>query len=442
MSKGLTVLVLTESTKIYDQLTGELHAGNINAGVKDGAILRGHIYIAMAQTLSRRPKMVHQFLSFGSNLLIITDEAHIGTPTKLLRQFPDAYHIGFTATPDYKFAKHLPELYNECIVGAQPDELVNGGYLSPYRHFARVVADLDDLKIKNGEFTEESQELIFENKKVYEGLEKDLAHINYKKAIIFTASIKHCEDVYKQLTEAGFNCIRVHSKLPESKQSFDMAQYMFGSVNICISVGILTKGWDHPPLDLVVLYRATTSLPLYLQMIGRGSRISPGKSSFTVIDYGGNYSRFGFWDAEINWKKKWKEKPNKKKDGVAPVKKCPKCDYINHASALVCKNCGHKFEKSDQGSDENTKLIELTESYRQITGKKISQLTPQELALYARFKNKKAFAARVAKAKAQQQSFDYLTSFAHAMGYKPGWVNFQAEQINGEKIEFHDIVLR
>lgn len=438
---GKTVLVLTESSKIYEQLTNELHAGNINSSKKDGTILPGHTYIAMAQTLARRPKMIETFKLLGPSLLIITDEAHIGTPTKLLLQLDQAYHIGFTATPDWRFAKHLPVLYNACVVGPQPDELVNNGFLSPYKHYARVLANLDDLKIKNGEFTEESQEIIFESKKVYDGLLKDLHTVPYKKAVVFTASIKHCNDVHGQLLSEGFNAIAIHSK--SNTQSYDMARYrdLSSQVNICVSVGILTKGWDFPEVDLVILNRATTSLPLYLQMIGRGSRIAPGKTSFTVLDYGGNYSRHGLWDTEIDWSKKWKERKNKK-EGVAPVKNCPVCDYINPSSVAICKNCGHVFEVNKEDvSEDQTKLIELTATYRTLIGLRISQLQPDQLALYAKFKNKKAFAIRVAKSNDQKQP-GWLERFASYMGYKNGWLYYQQKQMTSDPIHFTDMVLR
>lgn len=441
-SKGKTVLVLTESSKIYEQLTAELKAGNINAAVKDTFIVPGNIYIAMAQTLVRRPKMVSHFASFGKELLVITDEAHIGTPTKLLLQFDQAYHIGFTATPDWRSAKHLPVLYNACVVGPQPEELVSSGHLVSYQHFARVLVDFDTLKIGNGEFTEESQEAAFETRKVYDGLISDLRRIPYKKAIIFCASIKHCDDVYKQLAHVGIPAIPVHSKIDKSTQAYNMATFKDGPINIVVSVGILTKGWDFPPLDLVILNRATTSLPLYMQMIGRGSRPSPGKPIFTVIDYGNNYSRHGLWDAEVDWAKKWKEQKKRKNDGVAPVKLCPKCEYINPVSVMVCKNCGHVFEKQDDGpSEEETKLIEITKAYRELIGKSVSQLTAQELALYAKFKNKRPYAIRVAKAITQQRDPSYLAAFSAAMGYKSGWLWFQS-QLPPETIHFHDIILK
>jgi superfamily II DNA or RNA helicase len=452
--KGLTVLILTESSKIYEQLTAELKAGNINADVRDTFIQPNHIYIAMAQTLVRRPKMVAAFKQACPKLLIITDEAHIGTPTKLLQQFPEALHIGFTATPDWKSAKHLPLLYNACVVGPQPDELINSGHLVSYQHFARVLIDMNVLKIGNGEFTEASQEAAFESRKVYDGLIDDLRRIPYRKAIIFCASIKHCNEVYNQLSQVGIPSIPVHSKIEKGVQSYNMQLFKTGSINVCVSVGILTKGWDFPPLDLVILNRATTSLPLYMQMIGRGSRPCDGKQVFTVIDYGENFKRHGLWDAEVDWGKKWKE-VKKKKDGIAPVKMCPKCEYINTAAASVCKNCGYKFEApAPEPNAEETKLIEITKAYRNLIGKRVSQLTPIELALYAKFKNKKAFAIRIASSLSQSQSNSrYLEEFAKAMGYKSGWKWLKWEELRKshpweknreepKQVEFTDIILK
>ena len=444
LSKGFTVLILTEASKIYDQLTDELHAGNINSNKKDGLILPRHIYIAMAQTLVRRPKMVEAFQQQGQQLLIINDECHIGTATALIQQLlqNNPLLIGFTATPDFKFAKHLPLLYKAIAVGPQPHELVNDGFLSPYKHYARVLADFSGLKLKGGEYTEESQEAVFESKKVYDGLVEDLQIQSFVKAVVFTASIKHCTHVCELLNEAGFPAVQVHSKNAQS--GFDMARYKDtdSGINICVSVGVLTKGWDFPPVDLIILNRATTSLPLYLQMIGRGSRTAANKRCFTVLDYGGNYERHGLWDAEIDWQKKWNQKSKRKSEGVAPVKLCPKCEYINPISVSICKNCGHVFiAEVKQVSDAETKLVELTAIYSELRGKLLSQLSPHELAVYAKFKNKKAYAIRIAK-RNEQTNPGWLAMFARCMNYSNGWVYHQLKELPVELIEFHDQFIR
>jgi superfamily II DNA or RNA helicase len=440
MAKGRTVLVITESLKIFAQISAELPAKLIDSNTDDFYIARSGIYIAMAQTLARRKKMIENFAFFKDQLFIIVDEAHIGTPTKLLQQFPDSYMIGFTATPDFRFAKHLPLLYNAIVIGPQPDELVNSGHLASYRHFARVSANLDLLSIRNGEFTEESQERAFESKVVYDGLMYDLRNVAYKKAMIYTASIKHCEALYETLQSAGFSTIRVHSQLADAVSSYSLQRFTAGPINICISVGILTKGFDFPSIDLVVLQRATTSLPLYLQMIGRGSRSLPGKEQFTVLDYGANYSRHGLWDMERDWNKMWNS-ARKKKESPAPVKLCPSCEFLMAVSRMVCPNCGHAFEKPEAEAAQESKLVEVTEAYRQMVGKRISDLDPKELATYARLKNKKGYASRVARAKEQKQP-GYLNEFCQHMGYKQGWLHHQHKTISDEPIEYFDIILR
>lgn len=443
------VLILTESTKIFKQIRQEQHGRLISAGTHQLIIEKSGVYVAMVQTLSRRPGMISQFRDLGKQLVIINDEAHIGTSTKLLMAilkpalespWSETTLIGFTATPDARSGKHLPDLYEETIIGPQPAELVAAGWLSPYRHIARVGADTDVLKLQNGEFTEASQELAFETPRVYDGLTEDLRTIPYKKCVIYTASIKHCEDVLQQLTAAGFVAVSVHSL----SEGDPLSAFMFGNIDICVTVAMLTKGWDYPPSDLIVFLRATNSLPLFLQVCGRGSRLSPetGKTHFTVLDYGENYKRHGLWDMERDWVKMSKT-VKRKKDGVTPIKHCPQCDAIVKQQTKVCPVCGYEFpvEEKEPEATPESKLVEITAQYAKLTGRLISTLNPEELALYARIKSKQPYAGRIACAH-EQESPGWLKAYGAAMGYKPYWAIIRAEQLPTDKIEYHDITLR
>ena len=442
LQKNRTVLVLSESRKIFAQIAAELPAINIEAGSNLGYIAPGSLYLAMAQTLGRRTQLIEQFAALGDKLLIINDEAHVATPSKILHSLPAAYLIGFTATPSCKHGKHLPKLYQDIVVGPQPHDLVIDGFLAPYKHFARQPADLSKLKLKNGEFTEESQRAVFESNKVYDGVIEDLTRTRFYKCLIFTSCIQHCDDLTERLQGEGFNCLPVHSGLPTAVESYNLSQFTSGDVPICVSVGILTKGFDFPPIDLIVLNRATTSLPLYLQMIGRGSRIAPGKPHFTVLDYGENHSRHNLWDYEHDWADLWNKQPRKKRDGVAPTKMCPKCEYIVPASTLECPNCGFEFERRKAADDGTATILEeVTAQYNKLIGKRLSQLTPAELAIYARTKNKKAFGIRVALSN-EQRNPGWLVEYARAMGYKPGFVYMQTKNMTTDPIMFHDLTLK
>jgi superfamily II DNA or RNA helicase len=446
IEKSRTILILTESKKIFDQIKMRAPAILIDPKARKLVLPSGQLYIAMAQTLKNRKEFIEKFQSLGKELLIIIDECHIGTFNKLLEQFKEAQKIGFTATPDARWAKHLPTYYKGIVVGPQPHELVLNGRLSPYKHFARVSADLDLLKLHKGEFTEESQEAVFGAAKVFDGLKEDLLKLPYKKCLIFTASIKDCGSVHEQLTRAEFRCVQVHSKMTDKEFAYNLGQFTKGDINICVSVGTLTKGFDFPEIDLIVLRRKTTSLPLFLQMIGRASRWLLGKKFFTVLDYGGNYLNHGLWDMERDWKSLW-NKPNKPRDGVAPIKICPMCEYIVSAGADVCANCGYQFTKKDIPLEVG-KLVEITERYSKMIGKRMSQLTPEELSIYARLKDKKVYAARIAHARerdavAAGKESRFLYEYAQCMGYKTSWVEFKRKSVKeGEKISYADHELK
>ena len=444
IQKGRTVLVLTESKKIFNQIDERIPGTIlINPKATDGMLMEKHLYIAMAQTLANRETFIKCFQAFGAELLIVIDEAHIGTFNTLLEALPLAQKLGFTATPDARWAKHLPVFYKSIVIGPQPHELVQMGRLSPYKHFARVSANLDLLKLHKGEFTEESQEQVFGTAKVFDGLKEDLLRLPYKKCLIFTASIKDCMSVYAQLKEGGFECTAVHSQMSEKDFKFNLNEFTHGEINICISVGTLTKGFDCPAIDLIVLRRKTTSLPLFLQMIGRGSRWMKGKDFFTVLDYGQNYLSHGLWDMERDWKSLW-NRPKKARDGIAAIKICPICERIVAVSSSCCSECGYEFVKKDIPLEVG-KLIEVTELYSKMIGKRVSTLTPEELAIYAKLKGKKNFAARIAHARERDgpEGNKFLSEYGKAMGYKSSWADFlRNSKSEHEKISYPDFELK
>lgn len=464
--KGYTVLVITESRKIFKQLIAEVHAFEIKPGEKP-PIVQKKIYLAMAQTLRRRKALLEQFHGLSKDvtpvhagLLIINDECHINEATKILTYLSEALLIGFSGSP---VGKHLVKLYNHLVVGPQPHELVLDGFLSPYKHFERKRADISQLEMDRiGEYTEESQERTFGTRQVYDGLIEDLNTVPYKKGLIYTSSIKHCEATAEELRAAGFKCVVVHSGL-KGKEEYNLFQFTHGLVPLCVSVGILTKGFDYPPIDLIVLLRKTTSLALYLQMIGRGSRVLEGeeflpisqriKQFFTVLDYGQNCEGKGGhlpWDWKRDWATIWRGKP--KRPGVSPIKVCPRCEYINAASAKVCVNCGYvwmSINTEEEPESPETILIEITAKYNKLVGRKLSDLTPHELSIYAKSKGTKNHAIRVAKWHARKEGHEWLREFARHMNYKPQWVHITLQAMEAviksnpqETFEFNDLTLR
>jgi hypothetical protein len=122
-----------------------------------------------------------------------------------------------------------------------------------------------------------------------------------KKTLIFNNGINTSRQVHSLFIKAGYEIKHLDNTNSEQERRDILTWFKTKPDAILTSVGILTTGFDEPTVETIILNRATKSLTLYHQMIGRGSRILPNKSTFNVIDLGNNAARFGLWDAHINW---------------------------------------------------------------------------------------------------------------------------------------------
>jgi hypothetical protein len=94
-----------------------------------------------------------------------------------------------------------------------------------------------------------------------------------------------------------------------------------------------------------------------MQMCGRGSRVTDDKKTFRILDFGDNIRRFGFWHSDRVWSL---DKP-KKKQGIAPVKECPKCNALINASAKVCEYCGYIYPIK-KNEEKKVQLVRIDEN--------------------------------------------------------------------------------
>ena len=447
LRKGKTVLVLSEATKVYNQLHVAMGGREINSEVDKNLFIQpGHCYTGMIQTLNRRPKMIEQFAALGDSLIILIDECHISTFCTLINKLPGALRIGLTATPFAYIHKHLPKYFYDFVEGPQVDDLIQMGHLCTYRHIARTAVDTNILELRNGDYSEESQEKAFGDNKVYAGLFNDLQNpeIPYKKCVIFVASIKAADKLHQELLDHGFAASVYHSQIQNA--SYELAKFTeLGLTNIIVTIKSLSKGWDFKPIDLIVLMHKTVSTSLYLQEIGRASRPIPGvKDRFTCLDYGDNWKQHGlYWD-ERPYAELWKSlriKQKREASGVAPMKLCDKCESLISLMARTCEFCGAEQPVTERELAQGA-LIDITEQYQAMVGRKISSLDPEELAAYAKLKQKAGQAIRVAKAH-EVESPGWLEDFGRAMGYASGWYMHQRRLVNFEQeIKFADITLR
>lgn len=453
---GKIPLVLSDNKKIHTQLIAECNGIRIDSAVKYAHILDNHCYVAMAQSLKNRHKIIEQFRELEDNLVVLNDECHRNTATPLIYEINPCYLVGFSATPHYKWAKHLPELYHSLIPGPQIKELVADGHLAHYKHVIRTGAALEELELKGQDYSEESQERVFGSKRMYDGIFEDLPLYKKHKTVIYVASIKQCEDMYEKLLAQGYKVCRYHSQLNNGE--YELSKFTkLNLCDICVSVGTLTLGWDYPPIDLVIFWRATTSLPLYLQIGGRGGRPCSAEDAlkyfglnnytkpfFTILDYGGNYEKFGPWDMDRDWADLWQDPKEKRKistyAGVEGSKTCPICTMLLPLVARSCFNCGYIYPE-DQMKLIEGRLLEVENSLAALKNRMVGDLNPQELADYAKLHNKKMYAFRVAR-RHEQDEPGFLEEFAKEMGYKDGWIKRQIEHLPKNKIIYFNQIIK
>lgn len=303
------VMILTHRIELCKQTSNMLHEFEVNNKIIDSNVKAlpndnpYMCYVAMVETLNNR--LNDEVIDVKNVGLIIIDEAHYNSFTKLFKFFENSTILGVTATPLSSNMKlPMKNNYRELIVGESIPNLIKKGFLAKPNVFTYDVG-LTSLKIgMNGDYTVKSSEALYTN---FSMREKLLYSYNQrskgKKTLIFNNGIKTSIYVYNTFREAGLDVRHLDNTHSKKERQEILHWFRTKPDAILSSVSILTTGFDEPTVETVILNRATRSLTLYFQMIGRGSRVLDGKTDFNIIDLGNNVARFGAWDGPIDWKK-------------------------------------------------------------------------------------------------------------------------------------------
>ena len=353
------------------------------------------------------------------------------------------YVIGVTATPNRTGnQRELANDYDDMVFGPDVQEMINLGYLCPDRTYS-VPIDMKGVRKKGGDYDTEQMYERYNKGELYSGVIS-----NWKKicpdtiTLCFCVNIQHCINTCIAFNNAGIKAKFITSQPQKPKLTSnnkgDISLFMLkkqeyenylsnfakysgkreevisswerGDFPVLINAGIATTGFDFPPIETIILDRATTSDNLLLQMEGRGARISDGKDYFNILDFGDNTSRLGFYRQQRDYSL-YKE-ASRSGTGAPPVKECPKCHALVFSSSKVCKYCGYVFP---QTHDE--KVVELKEvAYREAVTKLD---TPHDCELYAQAKGyKKNWVFRQIYIK---WGLEGLQDYAKQRGLSPTW---------------------
>lgn len=447
--KNKKVLIITDRTELLSQAGGTIESFDMNpfyiqAGTKF-IDKNKSIYIAMSQTLRNRMSnpVWREFIEKNIGLIII-DEAH---KQEFNHVFDDGfldnkYVIGFTATP-VRGGKmtQLGLQYNTIVQGKPIKWLIKKGYLLNCDIYDCGEPDLSGVAVNrlNGDFSEGSMFKKFDNAKLYKGLVKNYLNLCAgQKMMVFCCNVEHAIKTTKQLQKAGINAKFIASKrtvpkepkkwnqaneaiFKEKFKSYQLYEKYFYKLSgerdkvfewfknsedgVLVNVDIATTGFDDPGVKVIALYRATMSLVLYLQMIGRGARIlrnnMAAKTHFTVLDFGGNKGRFGPYDVDRNWGL-WHDEV-KPGGGIPPMKVCGEdskfnkikgaadvkkgCGRLILAAYKLCPFCGFKYPEKNKAKEVELALSEIVdEKGVSIKNKAFKDMNFEELTQYRAIK--------------------------------------------------------
>lgn len=303
----------------------------------------------------------------GKISVAVVDEAHLCSPSAntmygrffdgLRKNNPDLRVVGLTATPCRVGQGVLTwgedKIFDSIVYRVAMRDLVRDGYLSPIvTGKATTQINVDGIGIQAGEYILRDLELAANVDSITQTVASDIAASGRQHVLVFGVSIKHAMALRDALLFAGVDTRVVSGEMPKHERAQILDDFKAGRIRCLASCDVLTTGFDAPSIDCVAIVRATMSPGLFVQMAGRGSRLSPGKQDALLYDYGGNLARHGPIDDINPPKNKVKRGP-----GDAPFKSCPQCFAECHTMSRVCEHCGFEFPLPERKA--NKKASEL-----------------------------------------------------------------------------------
>lgn len=242
------------------------------------------ITVGSVQSMQREKRLV-QFPGdyFGA---IIIDEAHHCISDgyqKVLQHFPGAKVLGVTATPDRGDMRNLGQYFESLAFEYTLPKAIKEGYLSPIKALTiPLKLDLSGVGIQSGDF-KVGEVATALDPYLYQIAEEMAVHCQGRKTVVFLPLVKTSQKFRDILLEKGFRAAEVNGDSQDRAEI--LAAFDHGDYNVLCNSMLLTEGWDCPSVDCIVVLRPTKVRSLYSQMVGRGTRLHPGKDHLLLLDF-------------------------------------------------------------------------------------------------------------------------------------------------------------
>lgn len=358
LKKGNRVTFCVPAISLIDQTVEEF----FKEGITDIGVIQGNhpmvnyaapVQVASVQTLSARKIRPECDL-------VIVDEAH--QQFKVVREWmkanPKLPFIGLSATP---WAKGLGKQYDDLIAPTNIKQLIEAGYLSPFRVFAPAHPDLSSVKTRAGDYNKEQLgEVMSDSVLIADVVETWKKLGRGRPTLCFAVNRAHAKALQTKFELSGVGCGYIDAYTEAVDRKAIEAKLNRGEIEVVCNVGCLTTGvdWD---VRCIILARPTRSEMLFTQMIGRGLRTAEGKQDCLILDHADNHARLGFVSdihyTELCDGKRGERKAPEKKEPLP--KECGKCHYVKPPKVHECPSCGFKPERQSEVEVEDGELVEI-----------------------------------------------------------------------------------
>jgi superfamily II DNA or RNA helicase len=353
------------------ELVGQMYDALVACGIPEsalGVVMAGDprhnpdapIQVGSVDTIRHRDKPPADF--------IVSDEAHRDASNgrrKLRALYPNAFHLGLTATPVRLDGRGLGDEYDKMYVAAYPSHLIADGYIvAPKMYTApeSLLPDLRGVHKRCGDYKEDELEERSNRRTIVGGIvEKWGQRSSRHRTIVFPVTVRHSRAIVDQFRSAGVAAEHLDGSMPRGERERILKAVRAGSVRVVSSCNVLSEGVDIPAIKCVVQARATQSLTLHIQQLGRCMR-PWGRVRPIVLDHAGNVRRLGEPYADHPWSLDY---TRPRGVGASPMRGCSECGLLNPAGATGCEDCGAQLiaPRGEEPGEVDCDLVEFTKRF-------------------------------------------------------------------------------
>jgi len=347
-------VVLVPSKELAEQNAGKLQGllpDNIHVGYVSASLgKKQHHADVIVATIGSIHKSAHLL---GDIKVVIIDEAHLVSPKASdagmyrtflakLGEICQFRTVGMTATPFRGNQVWLTDgdepLFSGIASNVTMRELLDQDFLAPLvppevKMTTRI--DASQVGISNGDYKVGELSAVVDTYLLQVAREAVYMASQRTKWIAFTPSVANAESLADKLCELGIGSAVVCGETPAPERADLIRQFKAGQIHCLVTVLALSVGFDVPDVDCIIWCRPTRSPVLYVQGMGRGTRIADGKTDCLVLDFTDTVERLGPVDII-----KGRAKVKRSGDQEGPYSICPECGERNAPAALVCVHCG------------------------------------------------------------------------------------------------------